>query len=112
MLSHPCITAIYRYRRIYPDLVKKWLMKTSFSIQCPFKQNIVFRIKSENQKLVIKDFIFMRIFAPFTPVFTPGGTKTSYTLEQTWKFPLQVCLSIYVFLLLHGMKGLKTHSQA
>ena len=37
-----------------------------------------------------------------------GGTKTSYTLYQTSKFQLQVCLiSMYVILLTPGMKGSK-----
>ena len=45
----------------------------------------MFRIKSEKEKPVLKDFIFILIFAPFTHIFTPGGTKTSYTLQQTWK---------------------------
>ena len=97
--------------RICPDLVKKSLKKTSFFIQCSCKQNFLFRIKSEKEKPVLKDFIFIRIFAPFTRIFMPDGTKTSYTLQQTWKFPLQVCLSMYVFLLSPGMKGLKAHSQ-
>ena len=111
ILPHTCITLIYRYMRICPDLVKKSLKKTSFFIQCPCKQNFLFRIKSEKEKPVLKDFIFIRIFAPFTRILTPGGTKTSYALQQTWKFPLQVCLSLRVFLLSPGMKGLKAHSQ-
>ena len=75
ILPHRCVTLIYRYMRIYPDLVKKLLKKTSFFIQCPCKQNFVFRIKSKKEKPILKDFI--GIFAPFTHVFTPGGTKTS-----------------------------------
>ena len=59
---------------------KEIVKENIFYIQCPCKQNFLFRIKSEKDKPVLKDFIFIRIFAPFTRIFTPGGTKTSYTL--------------------------------
>ena len=61
ILPHTCITLIYKYMRICPDLVKKSLKKTSFFIQCPCKQNLLFRIKSEKEKPVLKDFIFIRV---------------------------------------------------
>ena len=80
--------------RICPDLVKNSLNKTSLFIQCPCKQNFVFRIKSEKEKPVLKDFVFIRIFVHFTRIFMPVGTKTPYTLQQTWKFPLQVCFFV------------------
>ena len=94
ILPHTCITVIYRYMRICPDLVKNSLNKTSLFIQCPCKQNFVFRIKSEKEKPVLKDFVFIRIFVHFTRIFMPVGTKTPYTLQQTWKFLLQVCFFV------------------
>ena len=78
----------------------------SLFIQCPSKQNFLFRIKSDKENQVLKDFNFIHIFAPFTTIFMPDGSKTSHTLQQTCKFPLQVCLGMYVLLLPPGMKGL------
>ena len=44
-------------------------------------------------------------FDTYLLFFMPGGTKTSYALNLTCKFQLQVCLSMYAFLLtLSGWK--------
>ena len=65
-------------------------------MQCPYQLNFfVFWITSEKENPVPKGFDVIRIFAPFSPIFTLGGTKTLYTLKQTCKFQLQVCLSMY-----------------
>ena len=106
ILPHTCITLIYRYMRICPDLVKNSLNKTSFFIQCPCKQNFVFRIKSEKEKPVLKDFIFIRIFVILHAFLCQLVPKRHTHFSKPGNFRCR-----FVFLLSPGMKGLKAHSQ-
>ena len=77
-------------------------------MQCPCKENDVFRIKPEKKKPVLLiSYVSSLYLHPFYARWYQNVIHTSANLQ----FSLQVCLSIYAILLKPSMKGLKAGSE-